>query len=115
MSKKIIVISLVLVFAFAFSMFFACFVFTPTVNMNLMYDDFDYAFYASRTEGTVNETNYTQDIISVARFSRFTPPIPERPNYRFNGWYRDVGYTVAWINGDIIDHDITLYAKWEEI
>ncbi|MDE6601643.1 MAG: InlB B-repeat-containing protein [Lachnospiraceae bacterium] len=43
---------------------------------------------------------------------------PEDPNaagYRFDGWYRDAACTKAWnFETDIVQADMTLYAKWLE-
>lgn len=48
----------------------------------------------------------------VRNNSPYSPPRPTREGYTFAGWYKDAGYTVAWVNGEKIKSDITLYAKW---
>lgn len=40
-------------------------------------------------------------------------PEPTAEGYRFDGWYRDAACTKAWnFDTDIVQSDITLYAKW---
>lgn len=40
-------------------------------------------------------------------------PNPTRNGYSFEGWYKDSDCTIEWdFNVDIVDSDITLYAKW---
>ncbi|MDR0415653.1 MAG: InlB B-repeat-containing protein, partial [Prevotellaceae bacterium] len=41
------------------------------------------------------------------------PPTPTRNGYTFAGWYRDAAFTGVWsFATDVINSDITLYAKW---
>ncbi|MDE6656941.1 MAG: InlB B-repeat-containing protein, partial [Anaeroplasmataceae bacterium] len=40
---------------------------------------------------------------------------PTKDGYIFKGWYVDKEYTALWNIDDIIERDITLYAKWENI
>ena len=43
------------------------------------------------------------------------PENPEVAGYRFDGWYRDAVCTKAWdFDADIVQVDMTLYAKWME-
>lgn len=42
------------------------------------------------------------------------PQVGVSPAYEFKGWYRDQGFTRAWITGeDTVKSDIPLYGKWE--
>lgn len=44
------------------------------------------------------------------------PADPEAAGYRFDGWYRDGACTKAWnFDTDIVQSDLTLYAKWLDI
>lgn len=44
----------------------------------------------------------------------YEPKSPKRDNYMFDGWYKDVNFTLIWdFNRDIVSSDITLYAKWD--
>lgn len=41
------------------------------------------------------------------------PADPSAAGYRFDGWYSDAGCTKAWnFDTDIVQGDVTLYAKW---
>lgn len=41
------------------------------------------------------------------------PDDPSEAGYRFDGWYKDVACTKAWnFDTDIVQSDMTLYAKW---
>lgn len=41
------------------------------------------------------------------------PENPEAVGYCFDGWYRDIGCTKVWdFDTDIVQEDMTLYAKW---
>ncbi len=43
-------------------------------------------------------------------------PDPTRAGYTFDGWYKEPACTNAWnFSTDVVNQDITLYAKWEEI
>lgn len=43
------------------------------------------------------------------------PEDPEEEGYRFDGWYRDAACTKVWnFDTDIVQTDMTLYAKWLE-
>jgi len=42
-------------------------------------------------------------------------PIPSKTDYRFLGWYTDIGYTNLFDFQTEIENDLTLYAKWVEI
>ncbi len=41
--------------------------------------------------------------------------IPSRPNYEFLGWYLNKEYTETVNQGDLLESDILLYAKWKPI
>jgi len=41
------------------------------------------------------------------------PTVPTRSGYMFGGWYKEAALTNAWIfSTDVIQGDLTLYAKW---
>lgn len=43
------------------------------------------------------------------------PPMPEKENFYFAGWYKDEELSSAWdFKNDMPDSDITLYAKWAD-
>jgi uncharacterized repeat protein (TIGR02543 family) len=48
----------------------------------------------------------------VTRCSHYNPYTPSRDGYVFGGWYQDAAFTVPFIPGTAVSHDITLYAKW---
>ncbi|MCM1267979.1 MAG: InlB B-repeat-containing protein [Bacteroidales bacterium] len=54
------------------------------------------------------------DQLDVKVGSTLEPPTdPTAEGYRFDGWYRDAGCTKAWnFDADIVQSDMTLYAKW---
>lgn len=109
-SKNIIVIALIVIFLFAVSMFLASFVFVPTVTLDYGYPRINWNFDGRAP----TQDNNIKEYQSVVRFSHYQAPSSTREGYTFSGWYRDEGYTVAWINGqDTVARDITLYAKWE--
>ena len=106
--KCLIVVFIILSVLFTASMLIASYTFKPTVTLNYHYANIDLSFI-TKEEGT----NYKLEDFDVVRFSHYEPSIPTRSGYTFAGWYRDIGYTVAWINGrDTVTKDITLYAKW---
>ncbi|MEG1834699.1 MAG: InlB B-repeat-containing protein [Oscillospiraceae bacterium] len=40
---------------------------------------------------------------------------PERTGYTFIGWYKDKDFTNPWIfETDIVENNMTLYAKWKK-
>ena len=44
------------------------------------------------------------------------PQDPTKENYIFSGWYKDAKHTAAWdFDKDVVNGDITLYAKWVEV
>ena len=44
------------------------------------------------------------------------PEDPTKENYIFSGWYKDAEHTAAWdFDKDVVNGDITLYARWSEI
>lgn len=54
------------------------------------------------------------DMIDIKVGSTINRPAdPEEAGYRFDGWYRDAACTKAWnFDTDIVQSDMTLYAKW---
>lgn len=42
-------------------------------------------------------------------------PAPTNASYIFDGWFYDQAYTNEAHNGDVINNDTTLYAKWDEL
>ncbi len=57
------------------------------------------------------------DIIDVKVGSTIDRPAdPEAAGYRFDGWYQDAACTKAWnFEADIVQSDMTLYAKWLDV
>lgn len=57
------------------------------------------------------------DVINVRVGSTIGRPVdPDAAGYRFDGWYRDGACTKAWnFDTDIVQSDLTLYAKWLDI
>jgi uncharacterized repeat protein (TIGR02543 family) len=107
--KRVIVIFVVLSIFLTISLFLSAYAFKPTVTLDYTYPNFDWNFDGKSVTTPISKT----EISNVIRFSHYEPPVPSRTGYTFAGWYRDIGYTVAWINGrDIVTKDITLYAKW---
>ncbi len=80
--------------------------------------------YAKFVENTTRFTvNFNVDgvIINsmtdiVAGTSIFQPSDPEKPNYTFSGWFKDINLTTQWdFTTDIVTENITLYAKWTSV
>lgn len=115
--KLVLVVFVVLSILLAVSLLLSAYAFKPTVTLEFCYsyeNKFDYLLdEGQRLEETNKEKiPYVANIFPV-RFSHYEPPILTRDGYTFAGWYKDIGYTVAWINGqDTATRDITLYAKW---
>jgi len=42
-------------------------------------------------------------------------PIPTKSGYNFKGWYYEIDFQTEALEGDLIDDDVTLYAKWTVI
>ena len=43
------------------------------------------------------------------------PDTPRRTGYVFIGWYTDMACTTVWtFEIDIVDRDMTLYARWQQ-
>ncbi len=49
---------------------------------------------------------------SVEKGNTVYPPYAERPEYSFEGWYKDKALKTKWNDSDTVTADITLYAKW---
>jgi uncharacterized repeat protein (TIGR02543 family) len=117
-AKNVIIIFIVIAIILTASMLIATYCFKPNITLNYCYKELENSgSYLLRGYGLLTEDDY----ISVVkydidnRFSHYEPPILTRDGYTFAGWYKDIGYTVAWINGeDTVTRDITLYAKWIE-
>lgn len=58
-----------------------------------------------------------EDIIDVKAGSTIDRPAdPEAAGYRFDGWYREAACTKVWnFDTDIVQSDMTLYAKWLDV
>lgn len=111
MSKtgKIILISVLAVVVLASAVLVPLFATNVTVTL-------DYCIVEGSSYSRILGFKRGTDIIynvEVRRFSAYSPPKPIYEDYIFQGWYRDAGYTVAWVNGDRLTSDITLYAKWK--
>ncbi|MDE6408107.1 MAG: InlB B-repeat-containing protein, partial [Anaeroplasmataceae bacterium] len=56
------------------------------------------------------------DSISLLKGSKLSElKEPTKAGYIFKGWYVDEAYTVLWNIVDVIEKDITLYAKWDAL
>ena len=65
----------------------------------------------------VFEVNGGSDVDPILQESGTTitaPSIPTKTGYTFNGWYSDIGLTVAYMFTIMPEENITLYAKWIE-
>lgn len=53
--------------------------------------------------------------VRVQKGERITAPTqPTRTQYIFSGWYKDSSFTNVWdFDSDIVNSDVTLYAKWK--
>ncbi len=63
-------------------------------------------------------TNGGSEVVSVTvnEQSKINKPTTLRDGYKFMGWYLDSNFTTAWdFDVDVVNENITLYAKWEEI
>lgn len=107
-----IIVLFTVIVIFVICMLIASYVFKPTVILHFNYaEENHWAFLLD--EETEDKKPLIVVNVKPVRFSHYEPPILNRNEYVFAGWYRDIGYTVAWINGrDTVSRDITLYAKW---
>lgn len=64
------------------------------------------AYFAAKAYGK------TYSVEKVTRCSHYNPYTPSRKDYVFGGWYQDAAFTVPFIPGTKVAHDITIYAKW---
>ncbi|QNN60441.1 InlB B-repeat-containing protein [Erysipelothrix inopinata] len=56
------------------------------------------------------------DLTEVESGTKLTEPTTTKVGYVFKGWYRDTGFTTVWnFDIDLVESDVTLYAKWEAI
>lgn len=64
------------------------------------------------------DSNGGSDVASmqVAKGERITAPTqPTRKQYVFNGWYKDALFANVWdFDSDVVNNNITLYAKWKQ-
>lgn len=115
--KRVIVAFVILSILLTISLLLSAYVFKPVVTLEFCYsyeNKFDYLLDEEQRAEEANKERipYVANIF-IVRFSHYEPPVLSRTGYTFAGWYRDIGYTVAWINGrDTVTKDITLYAKW---
>lgn len=57
----------------------------------------------------------TVDQVTVNGGSAISEPTaPTKSGYSFEGWYIDQLFATAWVFTDVINNDVTLYAKWSE-
>lgn len=111
--KRVIVVFIVVCLLLSMSMLVASYGFKPMVSLDYGYYKFDKNYFITSSGGEPIQQSNDMGYEQVIRFSRYEPPILTRDRYTFAGWYKDIGYTVAWINGqDTVTRDITLYAKW---
>lgn len=114
--KRVVVVLIIICLLFSVSMLIASYGFKPTVTLDYGYTKLKRPLaYLIRGQSALTDDDYVAVIESkpVVRFSHYQAPIPTRDGYTFAGWYKDIGHTVAWINGqDTVSRDITLYAKW---
>jgi uncharacterized repeat protein (TIGR02543 family) len=112
-AKRLIIVFVIVFLLLLISLLLSVYAFKPTVTLDMGYVKFDRNFYITRSGGEPIIQANDADYKIVTRFSHYEPPVLSRTGYTFAGWYRDIGYTVAWINGrDTVTKDITLYAKW---
>ena len=61
-----------------------------------------------------NEIPQISDVIENSKISK--PKDPIKDEFVFGGWYKDESYNEIWdFEKDVVDNDITLYAKWIEL
>ncbi|MDD4077187.1 MAG: InlB B-repeat-containing protein [Bacilli bacterium] len=83
--------------------------------------DRNYNFVAKweKVEFTVsfetNKSNLTLAPLQLKYLAEITVNPPEYPGYSFKGWYLDKNFNTRFVAGSLIEKDIVLYAKWEEI
>lgn len=71
-------------------------------------DTFNVIFY------TGQQASYVDTYFDVKEGSMIEEPeAPTRPNFAFEGWFKDVNYSSEWnFEGDEVSSSIVLYAKW---
>jgi len=81
-----------------------------------LYNDADlYALYSTDICTVTFNTNGGSAVSSVQlnAGTAYTPAVkPTRAGYGFDGWFRDSGLAIPYINGTVVMYNITLYAKW---
>ncbi|WP_415696705.1 InlB B-repeat-containing protein [Erysipelothrix inopinata] len=56
------------------------------------------------------------NLTEVETGTKLTEPTTTKAGYTFKGWYRDASFTTVWnFAVDLVESDVTLYAKWEAI
>ncbi len=76
--------------------------------------------FDENTGNSYSGTSYTQPIMATYDSAASQPADPTRPQYIFNGWYKDKETTVPYDWNTVIgsteetQKDFTLYAKWVE-
>lgn len=77
-------------------------VITATYTINTYMVTFDYQYNSTTKEQTITYNEKASN-----------PGVITRSDYTLEGWYRDKNYTKQWdFDTDVVDSDITLYAKW---
>ena len=108
--KRLIVFILIFFIFLSVALLVSAYVFKPSVTLDYCYKE---VLGLSFLEKPESDYIPIVDYATTVRFSHYQAPTPTRDGYTFAGWYKDIGYTVAWINGrDRVTKDITLYAKW---
>lgn len=62
----------------------------------------------------VNGGNTVRNLVVIFGYEGELPTAT-RTGYEFLGWYKDFELTEAWLEDDVVEEDVMLYAKWKDI
>lgn len=84
-------------------------------NDTLINDTTLYAKWTEITHTVTFDARGKAEVASVECGVLRNLPEPTNASFTFGGWFYDQAYTNEAHNGDVINNDTTLYAKWDEI
>lgn len=50
--------------------------------------------------------------VTITAGETYTPPKPTWSGMTFDGWFTDAAYTQPFVDGTVVENNLTLYAKW---
>ena len=90
-----------------------------STNAGKMYDGTNWVSYTYDVTATFDANGHgtAPNSQTVLKGNKITEPTaPSENGYTFGGWYKEAACTTKWnFNTDVVNENITLYAKWTEI